>query len=361
LEIDSVAPVDALSLAPILIPLVAAGYGLLLTLALVVRSVPKRAIAGLYAAGFLAVASLAMTLIALNHAGIVASNQFTLLIDSALILASGPLLTLFAGTLLVRPVRPFLLFVPLVLFLAAAILVPAIMLMPVPVDRLIFVQMAYTAWVGMMVVRTRAHGRRSAANRRLVLITVCAMGALHAAQLARTLFPSEAALTNIVPWVGALLFTVAAGAVFLGGRVTTLEPLTETTLRPTPEAIALAEGVDCALAKGLLKDPKLSLNEVAGAVGAPAEAIAKAVVATRGMSFAEHLLRLRIAEAKRLLGDPNEARTSMEAIGALAGFGSRSAFYKAFSDHVGMSPAAYRRDSAAEDVQNTESGQQSSL
>jgi AraC-like DNA-binding protein len=44
----------------------------------------------------------------------------------------------------------------------------------------------------------------------------------------------------------------------------------------------------------------------------------------------------------------------MEAIGLLVGFGSRSAFYKAFNDQVGLSPAAYRRE---EGVQNLDSGQ----
>ena len=45
----------------------------------------------------------------------------------------------------------------------------------------------------------------------------------------------------------------------------------------------------------------------------------------------------------------------MEAIGLLAGFGSRSGFYKAFAEQVGMSPAAYRAQKA---VQSAESGHQ---
>nr|HRK63217.1 helix-turn-helix domain-containing protein [Terricaulis sp.] len=72
------------------------------------------------------------------------------------------------------------------------------------------------------------------------------------------------------------------------------------------------------------------------------------------MTFPEYLQHARVEETKRLLRDPAETRTSVEAIGLLAGFGSRSAFYKAFGDRVGMSPAAYR---AHNGVQTAESGQ----
>jgi len=303
-----------------------------------------------------------MTLIALNHAGVLPSTPFLLLVEGVLTLTAGPMLILFAGSVLGSRVLPIvLLFAPVVLFLASATLAPGATLRSIPVDRLVFIQMVYTAGVGLMTIRAHAGSRRAAANQRLVLTTVGAMTALHVAQIARSLFPHEQALSNIVPWVGAILFSAAAGAVFLGGRVTALEPLTESLPKPTAETAALADSIDRALAGGLLKNSQLSLNEVAEVVGVTSEATARAVVAARGMSFAEYLVRLRIEEAKRLLGDPKEARTSMEAIGALAGFGSRSAFYQSFGDQVGMSPAAYRRDIAAERVQKPKSGQQSSV
>jgi transcriptional regulator GlxA family with amidase domain len=117
--------------------------------------------------------------------------------------------------------------------------------------------------------------------------------------------------------------------------------------------VALAAAFDAQLRSGLLRDAELSLPRAAAAVDAAPAALSRALLAVHGKSFAEHLQSLRIEEAKRLLDDPAEARTSMEAIGLLAGFGSRSGFYKAFSDHAGMSPAAWRTRKA---VQTSETG-----
>jgi AraC-like DNA-binding protein len=111
----------------------------------------------------------------------------------------------------------------------------------------------------------------------------------------------------------------------------------------SPAATALLTHLDAALgSSALLSNANFSLAEAARVAAATPEAVAIALAGERGLTFKEYLTRVRIDEAKRLLVNPAEARTSMEAIGLLAGFGSRSAFYKAFHDQTGVSPAAFR-------------------
>lgn len=67
----------------------------------------------------------------------------------------------------------------------------------------------------------------------------------------------------------------------------------------------------------------------------------------RGESFPDLLTEVRLTRAEALLRAPEEARTSVEAIGLMSGFASRSGFYKAFSRRFGQTPAAYRKAGAA--------------
>jgi AraC-like DNA-binding protein len=99
---------------------------------------------------------------------------------------------------------------------------------------------------------------------------------------------------------------------------------------------ALGEG-------GLARKTDLKASDAAAAVGVSARELAKALGEARGASFSEYILRKRVELALRLLRDPAERRTSMEAIGLLAGFGSRSAFYSAFTKQVGETPSAFRK------------------
>jgi AraC-like DNA-binding protein len=191
----------------------------------------------------------------------------------------------------------------------------------------------------------------------MALAAVGALAVLHGAQIVRMVFSEVEAVEDVVPLVGAAAFLALAGFVYFGGRVAALEPLTEASLAPTEEMQSLIGNLDKALLAGLLRDANLSQAQAAMAINATSQDVATALAAVHGVSFAEHIQRLRVQEARRLLADPREARTSMEAIGLLAGFGSRSAFYKAFRDVVGESPAAYRAGNPRNRVQMQENGQ----
>jgi AraC-like DNA-binding protein len=217
----------------------------------------------------------------------------------------------------------------------------------------VIVQMLFTAAAGAAVVLHAPAGRRGAQARTLAAATVAALAVLHLAQAARLIWPDVAEIREIVPLVGAAAFLAATCAVHFGGRMSALEPLVDTPSPADDAARALAAALEAKLRAGLLRDADLTLTSAAAAVEAAPGEVSRALLAAHGKSFSEFLQALRVEEAKRLIEDPAEARTSMEAIGLLAGFGSRSGFYKAFSEHVGMSPAAWRARKA---VQNTNPG-----
>jgi AraC-like DNA-binding protein len=134
------------------------------------------------------------------------------------------------------------------------------------------------------------------------------------------------------------------------------ESLIETPPSADAHDRALVSALDAAFAAGLVREPDLSVARAAAELAATAEQIGHALAAVRGMSFPEYVQDRRVEHAKRLLADPAEARTSMEAIGLLAGFGSRSAFYKVFGERAGMTPAAYRARTHENHVHFPDSG-----
>ena len=89
-------------------------------------------------------------------------------------------------------------------------------------------------------------------------------------------------------------------------------------------------------------DPGLDLARLARAVGVGSPSLS-AILSSEGLSFYEFVNRHRVEEAKRLLRDPRERRTSIEAVGMMSGFRARSTFYEAFRKVTGQTPAEYRR------------------
>lgn len=347
-----------ITLLIVAIPLAAAANALLLASALAYRSFVSRQPTGLYASGFLLAAAGAVVVITLDHSGLLGSTQIAALVEGSLTLASGPLLVMFLSRLLgLRHLGPALM-APLILFLVAAAVSPAWTLHAFAVERLVLVQMGYTAYAATRVLSVRPNGRRAEAARRVALATIAAMGLVHIGQLVRMIWPGLEAISNIVPLIGATCFIVVAAFVYSGAR--NLAPVTDSVPAPSPALEALAKALDDRLFRqGMLRDPAVTLAQAAEAVGVTSAEVSRAVLAIRSVTFPEYLQMLRVEEAKRLLHDPAEQRTSMEAIGLLSGFGSRSAFYAAFRNHTGLTPSAFRAREVQKVCPNASSGQDS--
>jgi AraC-like DNA-binding protein len=327
-------------------PLAGAANAVLLSAALGAQAVGRRSRAGVLGAAFLAGAACAVAVITFDHAGADAGWLLPFL-EGALTLASGAVFLLFIAALVGREVSAFV-FAPLVVFVLAAAAAPDFVLDRLSIEYLVLVQAAFTAGAAWLALTApRADGRLSARRRTLALAAVGVMALVHAAQALRA--ASDAALLrDLVPYVLGIVFFVLAGLVYFGARAAALEPVLSLR-QASPEAAALAARIATAMSQPeVLGKADLGIGDVAAQVGATPQAAAEALRAAHNMTFKEYLVRLRVRAAERLLLDPAEARSSADAIGLLAGFGSRSAFYKAFRDVTGMSPAAYREKSRPE-------------
>ena len=91
-------------------------------------------------------------------------------------------------------------------------------------------------------------------------------------------------------------------------------------------------------------DSRLTLGQLARAIDTPERELSALFGDSVDGNFYNFVNRYRVQEAKELLGSPAETRTSVEAIGLMAGFRSRSTFYDAFRKDTGKTPAQYRKE-----------------
>jgi AraC-like DNA-binding protein len=343
-----------------ILTLAAALNAALLALALGYRAWSRRAASAGYAATFLLIAASAVALIALDHSGRAVPSRSLAFGEGVLTLAAGPFFALFVISLVGKPVgliERLAFGAPMGLYICASIGWPFWAAQAFVVERLVLVQMGFTAYAAVRVIAHSPIGARARRARVLAFALLAPMAALHLAQVIRIAWPDVEAVRDIVPLVGAVVFLALSGMVYFSGRVSALDLLSNPAPMVTDEARALTQALDEALSGALLSDAHLTAARAAAALGVAPDVLTQALQAVRGLSFVEYIQMKRIEAAKCLLVDAREARTSMEAIGLLVGFGSRSAFYKAFRDRVGVSPATFRRVEVSKDVQNPGTGQ----
>ncbi|GAB4527754.1 MAG: hypothetical protein Tsb0010_10530 [Parvularculaceae bacterium] len=327
---------------PYAVYLATAANAALLGAALAYRSHRARNATIAYAAGFLLTASAAILLISLDHAAALPSARGWNYLEGALGLAAGAWFALFVCGVVDRPARPLHLFGAALLAGAAAAFLTA--------DGVAFLNLSVFGQIGFSTVAAfvywrsgrdaRRRGRAHIRRRRLALALLLIIGLLHASQLFRMAAPGVTMARDVVPLFSTVIFAALSVAIFAG-----LRGLSEIAPQPRPpELTALAARLDAAMAQQeLYKLPELKLADAAAALGVAAAQLSHAVNAEFGLTFSEYLASKRLEEAARLLHDPGEARTSVEAIGLMAGFGSRSALYAAFKARHGISPAEFRR------------------
>ncbi len=168
--------------------------------------------------------------------------------------------------------------------------------------------------------------------------------ALHAAQLLRIAFPDSRWLFDAVPLVGAAYFIGLTWLVVTDPRA--LRRLTDRPRPPDSDLTGARTAVDDYMRREEPHlDPSLSLESLAAALGLSPRRLSEIVNEAGG--FYEYVNRHRVEAACRLLADPAERRTSIEAIGLMTGFRSRSTFYEAFKRETGATPGAWRKSAGA--------------
>ncbi|RPG31348.1 helix-turn-helix domain-containing protein [Flagellimonas sp.] len=88
----------------------------------------------------------------------------------------------------------------------------------------------------------------------------------------------------------------------------------------------------------LYKREHLTLSELSTMVGTNSKYLSQSINAKLQCSFVDFVNGYRIEEAKRLMLDETNKSLTLEAIGGLAGFKSKSVFFRAFKKATGMTP-----------------------
>jgi AraC-like DNA-binding protein len=294
----------------------------------------------LYAASLLMIVAAVIFIIVADHAGIASLSGA----ERALTLACGPVFLLFVTTSLGRTCDWRFVVAPAAGLWAADQVSAVAYGGGVSFWLIVALQAAYTFVALIFALKNRGGLRSSQRRRRLVLWVIGLMLLVHAAQAVRFVAPDVALLENLVPNVAGAGVLFLAVFVFLSARLPAIDLLVPGEGPQDADTLAaMVARLDHALAEGgLARKPDVKVADAALAAGVSARDLAKALTETRGMSFSEYVVKARVDLALKLLRDPAERRTSMEAVALLSGFGSRSAFYSAFSKHVGETPSAFR-------------------
>ena len=259
-------------------------------------------------------------------------------------------MALFAGALLFNYVcgvsgRSMTLwpFLPMVAYLLSIAIAGERYLAPDDIAPIIVMQTFFTIGAFAIYWRNRTilpAVMRQRKENQLLPALFAGIALLHGAQYLRLAFPGNNFFFDLVPFVGALglillvLYGVAGSQTLVRFGASTPPPKPSEALNDLKAALTTSKAH---------LDPDISLQKAASLVSLKPRELSVRINQDSGQTFRDFINALRIEEAKRLLASPAEAKTSIEAIGLLSGFRSRSSFYEAFKARVGMTPSQYRK------------------
>lgn len=111
----------------------------------------------------------------------------------------------------------------------------------------------------------------------------------------------------------------------------------------------LIEQLNALMAAEAWRREGLAIGDLAAELGTPEHRLRRLINQRLGhRNFADFLNGHRIEAARRRLGDPAEARTTVAAIAFDLGFGSLGPFNRAFREATGTTPTNWRRQALAE-------------
>lgn len=106
----------------------------------------------------------------------------------------------------------------------------------------------------------------------------------------------------------------------------------------------------------LYRDPELSLDALAGKLGASKHYVSQVINEHLGGSFFEYVNQLRIREAKRLLAETRRRDLHVIEAAYQVGFNNKVSFNAAFKKATGMTPTEYRKSHGQTDAADMQPG-----
>ena len=311
----------------------------------------KASLRGRFLGSLLICAALVMIVITMEHQGWVRRVPAVYVTEELLSLLYGSLLLGFVlSSLGKKPPGPVM-FTPLWLYLGLLLVAPMFEMdslkPPLGMENIMWVQIAYYLAAVAIYVHWRLHqpDRPLKAYEKSLAYMLSALLMIHVAQIIRWLFTETSLLTEIVPLTATVFFYLFLGYALLHSR-----SLRELSSVSNPGDSKRALEIYPAL-KSVMETEKPYLRRelnpaaLAALVGCSVAELREAIQYHHGGGFYPFVARYRLAEAQRLLQHPDEQRYTIEGLALQCGYASRSAFYKAFKETTGMTPAEFRRDS----------------
>lgn len=156
------------------------------------------------------------------------------------------------------------------------------------------------------------------------------------------------------------VMTLGFGAWLLGMRAEVLDgragreeragtPAPQTAERLRPADRPAYERLTGLMAEGVWREEGLTVAALAARVGVPEHHLRALINGQLGArNFSAFLNSYRLEEAKRLLGDPHEARKQILQIALDVGYGSIAPFNRAFKEATGKTPTEFRKEALGE-------------
>ncbi|MGJ3230239.1 MAG: helix-turn-helix domain-containing protein [Oceanicaulis sp.] len=165
----------------------------------------------------------------------------------------------------------------------------------------------------------------------------------------------EAALLLIVT-SGATLWSLSAEPDFFPEDRVSAPDRPEPAIQAADRHLALQ--LREAMAGGVYQEPGLTVGALAERLGAPEHRLRAVINQQLGYrNFANFLNEHRIAEARRRLENPADARRQILQLALDLGYGSIAPFNRAFRDITGVTPTQYRRAALSDGLEGAEAAQ----
>jgi AraC-like DNA-binding protein len=322
-----------------LLEIAAAVNSALLALTLLLSPRLHRTRARTRLAGFLLCVAWLLTTFALVDQGWLRVTRTLQLVDHTLSLVVSALFVDYMSGSLRRRGAPAWVYLPAATFFFVALIGGGPVFSTIRIGHLVLVQVVYTVAATALFARSRAVRAKRPQHLAYLL---GGMWLTHVAQVTRALQPDVGWIFDAVPLMGTAFILGLTILVLTDSR--TLRAYTqEPDPSPGPDEFGI-EALDHFMRnRKPFLDAALKVESLAQLTGVSSRELSKLINQHTGAHFYEYVNGHRVAEARRLLTEPGETSTSVEAIGLLVGFRARSTFYEAFRRVTGQTPAAYRR------------------
>ena len=326
---------------PLTLAVVGAAYGTSIVAGVSRRALKKGEQSDAFLAGFVACGVTAILAIITEHRldfGTVARALIRLEYVSTLL--AGPMLLFYVNSL--RKPAP-----PKTLVLHA---MPAALALVIPAS----VQLPIEIVIGHQLLYTLVTGYRRWAIRKVVdrdrLLSVALIGMMlliHGSQAARLLL-QQSGLIDIIPVVASLAMLTGGALAIHAWSSRTNRQRRSSHIDRASKTVSSADQEILDTLRAILSEEHfyrrtdLGLHDLAARLEISPHQLSAALNAGGGTTMLELLNGYRLDDSKRRLLDPGHDIYTIEAIGQMSGFGSRSTFHAIFRRATGITPTQYR-------------------